>query len=195
MTAATQPDSLFETYPTLRAVHRFAHLVARLSWFHDIGDPMDAVLRERALDYAAALGFPDVTPAVLVRWEDAAAALETRDYDSPAWEAEEQLRMALTAEALTAIPEAALRPALESVEAIAAEAADAGARDIARFLQIGDPDFVRIATGAAVQACHQAALLLAVQDGAADHPFALKLRLFEHGRWPLGIVGMSLNIF
>ncbi len=195
MTSAAQPESLLGTYPTLRAVHRFAHLVARMSWFHDIGDPMDETLRGKALDYASALGFPDVTPAVLVRWEDAAAALETRDYNSPAWEAEEQLRMALTADAAAVIPETALRAALESVAAIAAEAADAGARDIARFLQIGDPDFVRIATGAAVQACHQAALLLAAQGGAADHPFALKLRLFEQGRWPLGIVGMSLNIF
>ena len=54
---------------------------------------------------------------------------------------------------------------------------------------------MRLATGAAVQTCHQAALLLAAQGGAPDHPFALKLQLFEHGRWPLGIVGMSLNIF
>ena len=51
-----------------------------------------------------------------------------------------------------------------------------------------------VAAGAAAQAAYQAALVLAT-DGEADHPFALKFRLFEAGRLPLGITGNTFNLF
>ena len=64
------------------------------------------------------------------------------------------------------------------------------------------------ASGSASQACHHAALTLlaaGIDDPYADpddppvdpdnHPFMLRFRLFERGRWPLGITGNSLNIF
>ena len=28
-----------------------------------------------------------------------------------------------------------------------------------------------------------------------DHPFALKYRLFERGRWPVALIGSSLHLF
>ena len=28
-----------------------------------------------------------------------------------------------------------------------------------------------------------------------DHPFAVKFRLYEAGRWPLGIVGSTFSVF
>jgi hypothetical protein len=45
-----------------------------------------------------------------------------------------------------------------------------------------------VASGAAAQACHQAALAIAAAAGP-EHLFATKYRLFAAGRWPLGIVG------
>jgi hypothetical protein len=53
---------------------------------------------------------------------------------------------------------------------------------------IADPMLTRVASGAAAQACHQAALAIAAAAGP-DHLFAMKFRLFAAGRWPLGIVG------
>ena len=57
----------------------------------------------------------------------------------------------------------------------------------------------QLAVGAAVQAAHQAALVLiaAADPGfdADDHPFTAKFRLFEFGRWPVGVIGSSFNLF
>lgn len=187
----------FETFgeqPELAALGRFIRLVPGLPWFRHVGDPLDSRLRQDAANYSAALGFPEAEPAVLALWEDAVAACETLDYNAPAWEAEEQLRASLEASAGERHDEELLRLALTHLSAVAAEAAEAGARDIAGFLEIRDPDFVRLATASAVQACHQAALLLAAGE-EADHPFSFKFRIFEHGRWPLSICGTSLNIF
>ncbi|MFQ5347900.1 MAG: hypothetical protein ACE5ED_08680 [Rhodothalassiaceae bacterium] len=198
MTESDDLRELTECYPALGDLARFSRLLARISWFRDIGDPLDAEVSALAEGYAAGLGFPDAAPAVVLCWEDARPALETRDDNSPAWEAEEQLRMGLLQRAREAIPDPVLATALGRIGEVAAAAAEAGAQDIARFLQISDPVFPRLATGSAVQAAHQAGLLLAAAAGAAaeaDHPFALKLQLFERGRWPLGIAGLSLNIF
>ena len=51
----------------------------------------------------------------------------------------------------------------------------------------------------AVEAAHKAALvLIAAADpafDADDHPFTAKFRLFEFGRWPVGLIGSSFNLF
>ena len=56
-----------------------------------------------------------------------------------------------------------------------------------------------LAVGSAVQAAHQAALVLVAAAGAdmdvERHPFAAKFRLFEFGRWPVGVAGRSFNLF
>ena len=57
-----------------------------------------------------------------------------------------------------------------------------------------DEGLVRAAAGAAAQACYQAALVLAA-EGEPEHAFALKFRLFESGRWPLGIVRNTFHLF
>ena len=41
-------------------------------------------------------------------------------------------------------------------------------------------------------------LLAAAADpelDADEHLFALKFRLFEQGRWPVSVIGLSFNIF
>ncbi len=48
--------------------------------------------------------------------------------------------------------------------------------------------------GSAVQACHQAALVLA-SGTEDDHPFTAKFGLYESGRWPISISGSSFNIY
>ena len=59
-----------------------------------------------------------------------------------------------------------------------------------------DEELIRAAVGAASQAIYQAGLLLAAENEEdQNHPFALKYRLFESGRWPIGVVGNSFHIF
>lgn len=155
---------------------------------------MSPALFEDGCRFAAALGFPEARPAILALWEDAAGAAESLDFNSPAWEAEEQLRMALLNDALELVDEQALELVLTHISAIASDAAGKEAEDVRNFLQIDDDAFVRAATGAAVQICHQAALVLAAGNGP-EHVFSLKYQIFEHGRWPVAITGGSLNIF
>lgn len=187
-------SEIFETYPSLEPLGRFAQLIPGTPWFRHIGDPLDTELQAACRGYAEALGFPEAEPAVIALWKEAAGALENTDINPPAWEEEEQLRAALTEDAVAATDETALGMCLNYIAGVAADAAAAGARDTGRFLQIDDENFERLATGAAAQVCHQAALVL-IGGGGPEHPFSLKYRLFEHGRWPLGIIGTSLNIF
>lgn len=184
----------FERDPALGPLSRLSILIGTIPWFRHVGDPLSPELEEAGLDYAAALGFPDAAPAILPEWRDAAAAAESIDLNSPAWEAEELLRMSLNAAAEAAIDPQSLDFALTHIATVAAEAAGAGAEDIAAFFGIDDEEFLRTAIGAGVQICHQAALVLAAGE-TGEHPFARKFRLFERGRWPIGIIGGSLNIF
>jgi hypothetical protein len=38
-------------------------------------------------------------------------------------------------------------------------------------------------------------LLAAENEDDQHHAFALKYRLFESGRWPIGVIGNSFHIF
>jgi len=56
-----------------------------------------------------------------------------------------------------------------------------------------------LAVGSVVQAAHGAALVLLASNqqdfDSENHPFTSKFRLFEFGRWPVGVIGRSFNIF
>lgn len=187
-------DALFEAYPTLAGVRRFARLIPNTDWFARVGQPLDPVARDEARTYAAALGFPDAEPAILEDWQDAAAAAETLDLNTPAWEAEAQLRRDLALAAEAEVEPRVLELVMTGIAELAADPVREAAETTAALLGIHDEDFLRAASGGAVQACHQAALVLAAGQGA-EHPFSLKFSLYEHGRWPVGIVGASFNIF
>ncbi len=165
-----------------------------MPWFRAIGDPLDQGLLDDARQYLDSLGFPEAEPALIPNWEDAAFAAESADWNSAAWEAEEQLRAHLIDMVHEEIDAVTVEVALTYVSGIASDAAMGGIREAADFLQIADEAFAQAAVGAAVQACHLAALVLAA-GGTADHPFSLKFQLFESGRWPIGIAGNSFNIF
>jgi hypothetical protein len=64
-----------------------------------------------------------------------------------------------------------------------------------RVWGLEDLELVNAAAGAGVQACHNAALVLLSGDADDAHPFALKYRLFERGRWPVALIGSSLHLF
>ncbi len=197
------PDDLFdededvdlrEDFPTLDAVRRFTRVAQEIRWFSRLGERISAEDRANAKAYVEALGFPDAEIAEVGDWSEAVIAATNLDIDTPAFDAEEQIRSALTAEALELMDEELLTFALTHLSGSIAELVEDAAADAALRAGYDDDETIRAAAGAAIQAAHQAALVLAA--GAEDEPApAHKFRLFEAGRWPLGLIGMTLHIF
>ncbi len=186
------PD--IDDYPTLRSVVRFNKLLSSVPWFASVGEPLDTETLTSARAYMDLLGFPDAFVAEVEDWEDAAYAAANPEWNSNWWEAEEQLRMGLTASALELMGEEDLNLALTHVSATASPVISNAVEAISEEMGVEDMELVRAAVGSALQACHQAALVLAAGE-EDDHPFALKYKLFEHGHWPIAITGNSFNIF
>lgn len=186
------PDA--EDYPTLVSVIRFNKLIPNVDWFRSVGLPLGKGTMHTAEAYVDALGFPGTLVAPIANWEEAGFAASNPDWNSSWWEAEEQLRASLTHEALELISEDDLNMALTHISATASPLIQNAAESLAEEQDIEDEELIRAVIGNAVQTCHQAALVLAA--GEEDtHPFALKYKLYEMGRWPIAITGSSFNIF
>ena len=194
--------------PLLSAVREFTERAARARWFAELGEPINGETAHLARLYLDALGFPDAEPLPVMNWDDALDAAESGDLNSEAWEAEEQLRAALTDRVLNAVSEEGLSVMLAHLSAALAEPLSEMA-DEALMMADEPPDAIRdLAVGAAQQAAFGGALALAAaalemaeQDDLAageealEHPLMLRYRLFELGRWPLALSGRSLNFF
>jgi hypothetical protein len=178
----------------LTAIRRLGEVVSRVPWFSRIGLPLSAEERDLAQRYLDMLGFPDASPAPVEDWTDAGDAASNTDLNSEGWEVEEQLRADLSREALDFFDEETLSDTLSFITETAGPVVVEGIAGAASLWPIEDEAVIEAATGAAVQICYQAALVLAAQ-AVEDHPFALKFRLFEMGRWPIGLSGRSFNIF
>lgn len=192
-------EALTRELPALARMRRFARSLNRVPWFANLGEPLTPGARAAARIYAEGLGFPDAETAILIDWDDAAAAAETIDWNSPAWEAEELLRADLTGRALDVLSEDALRIAMTMIADRVAGPANEAMEQASFIWDVEEESQKKLAVGAAVQAAHQAALvLLAAADPSLDagaHPFTAKFRLFEFGRWPVGVIGSSFNLF
>ena len=207
-----QPDAenlmaLEAEIPVLQAVTEFASRAERARWFAELGEPFDDATTQIARSYLDGLGFPDADAIAVMNWDDALDASESLDLNAEAWEAEEQLRAALTDTVLSGVSEEGLGVVLAHMAAqLAAILPDM----IDEALMMADelPDTIRnLAVGAAQQAAHGAALALAAaaltaqEEGleageeALNHPLLLRYRLFEQGRWPLALTGRTLNLF
>lgn len=178
----------------LTAIRRLGDVVARIPWFSRIGQPLDREERELAQRYLDMLGFPDASPAMVEDWTEAGDAADSIDLNSEGWEVEEQLRADLSHEALDYFDEDTLGDTLTYVTETAGPVVVEAIGSAASLWPVEDDAVIEAATGAAVQACYTAALVLAAQ-AVEEHPFALKFRLFELGRWPIGLSGRSFNIF
>ena len=183
-----------EEYPTLMQVARFANLIKSTKWFHNIGNELSPELISMSREYLEALGFPESYPAQVNDWQDAIICIETNDWNSPAWEAEEQLAASLINNSLEFIEEDVLEVALTNITSKASEQISNALEEASIKWGFDDEELLRAALGQAVQTCYQAALVIAAGE-EETHPFALKFRLYEMGNWPLGIAGNTLNIF
>ena len=187
-------DALEEEIPLLRGVRAFAEEAALMPWFANLGKPLDRNIKSLAQAYLDGLGFPDAQVARIHDWEDALDAASGLDFDTAQWEAEEGMRADLAAQALERLSEHGLTIALTHVSAVLGERVGAAIREAAAFAEINDEELLNSAAGAAVQSAHNAVLALIAEEDA-DHPFHKKFALFTHGRWPIGLAGLSLNLF
>lgn len=187
-------EALLADEDQLALIGRFSAGLSAIPWFSRVGARLEGRERREAEAYLSALGFPDVAVARVTTFADAADAAASPDWDDPAWSAEEQLRAALTEEAAARMGEEALAVAMAHVASRAARAVETKIESAARLWDVEDTALLNAAQGAAVKAAHEAALVLAA-GAEEDHPFALKFRLFERGRWPVAIAGMTFNLF
>jgi len=186
--------------PLLFGVRKLADTFDGFSWFAHLGEPPTDKVRNVAAGYLDRLGFPDADLAILPTPEDAAAAGETLDWASPAWESEELARADLSARALDVLSEEALEIAIRMVTAKTGESAKESMEEEGALWDIHDEAVKNIAVGAAVQTAVNAALAVLAGEAdpefdAADHLFTYKLKLFELGRWPVAVVGQSFSLF
>jgi hypothetical protein len=185
----------------LRAVARLAKLVGSMPWFAAVGRKLTAAEINDAEAYVAGIGFAEMQVAGLENWLAASAAAQAPDWGDDWWQTEQQMQTALLDEALQHTDEYDLEVALAHVSTRAGEVAHDHAVKMAARQGVSDPDLLKVAAGAAAQAAYQAALVLAARGGGVsdddgeEHPFAIKFRLFEAGRLPLGIVGSTFNLF
>lgn len=189
------PFSDDDDNPVLTLVPRFIAAASAPFWFSATGQPIKRNLRRDTQAWLDALGFPDVVPIALRDWREAAEAAESTGIDDPAFEVEEQLRAALTVEAIDLQGEDTVSIVLTHIAAELGPVIGEAALNATRVWGLDDMELVNAAAGAGVQACHNAALLLLAERAEDDHPFALKYRLFERGRWPVALIGSSLHLF
>jgi hypothetical protein len=187
-------EDILEDYPTLKSVAPFLAIASEIQWFSSIGNDPDRPVVDTARDYVETLGFPEADPGFLADWEEAADASASLDINSPAWEAEEQLRAALTDDVLSIIDEATLEMVMAHVSASVSEPIQEAAEEASKYLGIQDDGFITAVSGAAIQACYHA-VLVGMAGEEDTHPFAVRFQLFEAGRLPVGVVGNSFLIF
>jgi len=186
-------EELIERQPAIALVRRFASGASRSPWFARLGDPLSEEDLEAATAYLGALGFSDATPARVGTWEDAIAAAESLDWDSEGWAREEALRAGLTAQALETLEPEEFEVVMNYVASTVTPQIKAAADEVARLSDLEDPEILTAAVGAGIQATYAALLVLLA--GEEGHPFSHRYRLFVRGRWPMGVAGMTLNIF
>lgn len=183
-------------FPGLMAVSQFVRMLGEVPWYGTLGLELDG--REVLLseDYLLALGFPNARIAPIMDWEEATDAAANPDWNTEWWEAEEQVRVALVSEACQRADEETVMIALTHLQNQAIEAVSQPAELAAEAGGMMDEELIRAVAGAGAQAIYQAGLLLAAENEDDEHHvFASKYKLFESGRWPIGVVGNSFHIF
>lgn len=187
-------EDILTDLPALINIRKLTAKVCRINWFSAVGDPVDRDLKSLCQSYLDELGFPDIPIVPVETWEDAAALAENPEFDSLAWDTEEQLRASLTDAALAQIDEEALGVALQHISDRVRPVIEDTLQDAGALWDIEDDELLIAATGAALQACHVAGLAV-IGEAEEDHPAFDKLEIFARGRWPVSITGATFNLF
>ncbi|MSP52268.1 MAG: hypothetical protein EXQ91_07755 [Alphaproteobacteria bacterium] len=188
----SEDDVDIDDYPSLVAGVRFMKSIGSVPWFARAGEPLDEETIADAQAYAEALGFMDVTVAA-VEWSEVASLADEADIDPRSIEVELATVLA---------NEAAAEVGGDNVVAVMADTRNAIdkavlplIRQCLKTLDVdGNPDQIVEAALDVAQRSFQGALLVILALAPEDHVFARKFRLFERGRWPLGIIGNTFHV-
>ncbi len=186
-------EELIERQPAIAVIQRFASGASQVPWFARLGDVLNKDDKAAARQFLDGLGFAHAEPARVSSWEDAGAAAASLDWDSDGWAAEEGLRADLTMLALETLSDEEFEVVQNFTISTVTPMIKAAADEMAHLSDLEDREILTAAVGAAVQATHTAMLVLLA--GEEDHPFSARYQLFTQGRWPMGVAGMTLNIF
>jgi hypothetical protein len=176
-------------------IARLLAAIPHASWFAALGTTLEPSERADLAFYVRGLGLAPASAALVADWTEAARVAADPAWDTRWWDAEEKLRGVLLAKAELRTGKAEAMTRLSDVTMTAYDATIGAAAMAAAASGVADQALVRVASGAATQACYQGALAILAGVAAPEHPFAAKLRLFRAGRWPLGIVRGSAYIF
>ncbi len=175
------------------SLRRFVERLPAVPWFAALGAPVAPSEAAEVRAYLLGLGLPAHPPVPVAGWREAERIARDPGWSRAWWEAEERARAALLDAAHPGAggPMAALTRVTDAAGPLVMGAAAAAAARAG----VADEALLRVAAGAATQACYQAALVLLAGDGDDRHPFAVKFRLFAAGRWPLGPLGGRFFLF
>ncbi len=199
-------EELESGLPMLRFARDFARALDQLPWFSRLGEPMADDERDGALRWLDGLGFPYAEVGQVLDFEDAAAIAEALAYDTPGFEAEEQLRASLTTDLIDLVGEEPVQIAQTLLTDGAGQATRDCATEAAALWDEVDQELLNAMSGAAIQAAHgeglrrmieitQDHLNIPVDDDLAHHPFRARFSLFARGRWVIGLTGDTLSVF
>ncbi len=189
---------------TLATIDGLSRIVDGINWFRAAGVPLIDTDYRVTEAYLAALGFSDLRVVAAEDREEIEQILSDRascgDWGN-AWNgAEEQVKSALAEEALEQLDAELIQVVVQQL-GLRAHGAARTAANLVPVLQapmqlLSDPDLASPADQASEDARDAAcqALLVALSGVGPDHPLALKFRLFEAGRWPLGAIGGSFYV-
>lgn len=178
----------------LRHLAAFGKSLVALPWFAATGTTLDPAERKDARAYLDGLDLLGCTVESAGSWDSAGDIIKRTDFSPQWWTAEDALADALIDDAVQMLGHDNLVARLSTIERAASDhlqgvASTALARD-----GLADAGLGKSAAGSATIAVHHAALALAAGE-AGTHPFAAKFRLFQAGRWPLGVYGDAFYIF
>ena len=179
----TRPDGPDDR---LRHLAAFGKSLTALPWFAATGTPLDPAEQNDARAYLDGLDLPACEIQSAGSWDAAGDIVKRSDFSPQWWSAEDSLADALMDDAARTFGHDSLVARLSGIERAASDhlqgvASTALARD-----GLADAGLGKSAAGSATVAVHHAALALAA-GAAGSHPFAAKFRLFQAGRWPLGV--------
>lgn len=165
------------------------------AWFSAVGLPLDASEVDEARGYLWALGLGEgVRVEPVASWDHAERIIRNPAWDDAWWEREEAARRALMARCFELHGEARTLDHLSLSAGVEHEVIHGAAAVAAGRQGVADPALVRAAAGAASMAAHGRVLAQLAGEGE-QHLFVRKYRLFEGGRWPLGVVGGAFHLF
>ncbi len=180
-----------------RAVGAFIKVLKNIPWFRRIGHPLSQEERAAATLCAKSLGFT-AEPVELTSWSEAADIAHAL-YSQSSWsEEEENISNDIAQSVLKIFNLDQVQVMTTQVQAEATPLIVERVGSNASMWGFDDDQAINAAVGASVKCCCSVMHLMSSEYAGNDlekHYLGVKFKLFELGRWPLGVLGHTFYIF